>query len=51
MRIEFHPTKQPAHVWWAHWDGIEGNVLQREAVVLDSQYSAPSDICVLWTRR
>lgn len=40
MRIEFHPTKQPAHVWWAHWDGIEGNVLQREAVVLDSQHSA-----------
>jgi hypothetical protein len=40
MRVEFHPLKLPSQVWWAHWDGIEGGVLQREVVTLDSQYSA-----------
>jgi hypothetical protein len=40
MRIEFHPTMLPAQVWWAHWDGIEGDVLGQEPVTLDSQYSA-----------
>ena len=39
MRIEFHPSRLPAQVWWAHWDGIEGEVIQREAVTLDSQCS------------
>lgn len=40
MRVEFHPGKLPSQVWWAHWDGIEGGVLQREVVTLDSQHSA-----------
>lgn len=40
MRIEFHPDKLPAQVWWAHWDGIEGDILSQEPVTLDSQYSA-----------
>ena len=40
MRIEFHPDKLPAQVWWAHWDGIEGGILSQELVTLDSQYSA-----------
>jgi hypothetical protein len=40
MRIEFHPERLPASVWWAHWDGVDGEVVQREAVSLDSQYSA-----------
>ena len=40
MRVEFHPDRLPAHVWWAHWDGIDGGVLEREAVTLDSQHSA-----------
>jgi hypothetical protein len=39
MRIEFHPDQLPAQVWWAHWDGTEGRVLEREAVTLDSQHS------------
>ena len=29
-----------ATVWWATWDGIDGAVLERQAVTLDSQYSA-----------
>ena len=40
MRIEFHSQKLPAQVWWAHWDGIEGQVLEREAVTLDTQHYA-----------
>jgi hypothetical protein len=39
MRIEFHPEKLPRRVWWAHWDGGDGSVLEREAVSLDSQHS------------
>ncbi len=39
MRVEFHPTRIPAHVWWAAWDGAEGAVLQQE-VTLDSQHAA-----------
>jgi hypothetical protein len=39
MRIEFHPDRLPAQVWWARWDGIEGGVLEQEALKLDSQCS------------
>jgi hypothetical protein len=39
MRIEFHPDRLPKRVWWAHWDGGDGTVLEREAVSLDSQHS------------
>jgi len=39
MRIEFHPDKLPSQVWWAHWDGGDGSVLERETVALDSQHS------------
>ena len=40
MRIEFHPEKLPVQVWWAHWDGVEGDVIEQELVTLDSQHSA-----------
>jgi hypothetical protein len=40
VRIEFHPDRLPGRVWWAHWDGGDGSVLEREAVSLDSQHSA-----------
>ena len=40
MRVEFNPNRPPAQVWWAHWDGTDGDVIQREAVTLDSQCSA-----------
>ena len=40
VRVEFHPDRLPRQVWWAHWDGTDGRVLEREAVTLDSQYSA-----------
>jgi hypothetical protein len=40
IRVEFHPDWLPRQVWWAHWDGTHGNVLEREGVSLDSQRSA-----------
>lgn len=40
MRIEFHPDRLPRRVWWAHWDGVDGRVLEREALSLDTQYAA-----------
>lgn len=40
MRIEFDPDRLPARVWWAHWDGVDGAVVDREAVTLDWQHSA-----------
>jgi hypothetical protein len=40
MRVEFHADKLPGQVWWAHWDGVEGDVIEQELVTLDSQHSA-----------
>jgi hypothetical protein len=39
MRVEFHPDKLPARVWWATWDGLDGEVLEQEPVALDQQNS------------
>jgi hypothetical protein len=38
MRVEFHPQMVPAHVWWAVWDGVEGNIIEREPATLGSQH-------------
>lgn len=40
MRVEFHPEKLPASVWWASWNGVEGEIIEQEKVGLDSQNSA-----------
>jgi hypothetical protein len=40
IRVEFHPDKLPASVWWATWDGVEGGIIQQEPVTLDTQHSA-----------
>jgi len=39
MRVEFHPDRLPAGIWWATWDGVEGDVIEQEPVTLDSQHS------------
>ena len=39
IRVEFHPDKLPAGVWWATWDGLEGGIIQQEPVTLDTQHS------------
>jgi hypothetical protein len=39
MRVEFHPDKVPAQIWWAHWDGMNDAILEQEPVTLDSQHS------------
>jgi hypothetical protein len=40
IRVEFHPDRLPAGVWWATWDGLEGEILERAPVALDSQHSS-----------
>jgi hypothetical protein len=39
MRVEFHPDRLPAGIWWATWDGVDGGILNEEPVSLDSQFS------------
>ena len=39
IRIEFDPDQLPAAVWWAVWDGMEGDVLDQELVIPDNQHS------------
>jgi hypothetical protein len=38
MRVEFHPDMLPAEVHWAVWDGVNGDMLERERVYLGSQH-------------
>ena len=39
IRVAFHPGRLPRAVWWAVWDGMEGDVISEEPVTPDSQYS------------
>ena len=39
MRVQFHPDKLPAEIWWSVWDGVDGNPIESEAVTPDSQLS------------
>jgi hypothetical protein len=40
MRVQFHPERLPARLWWATWDGVDGDVTEQEDVSLDVQCSA-----------
>jgi hypothetical protein len=39
IRVEFHPGKLPGTVEWAVWDGLDGPIVERERVALDSQFA------------
>jgi hypothetical protein len=39
IRVEFDPAKLPASVWWAVWDGIDGEIVRQDPAPLDSQRS------------
>jgi hypothetical protein len=39
IRVEFHPAKLPRNVVWAVWDGMDGPIVEREVVSLDSQFA------------
>ena len=39
IRVEFHPDKLPGNVVWAVWDGMDGPIVERERVALDSQFA------------
>jgi hypothetical protein len=38
IRVEFHPDMLPARICWAVWDGVNGDMVEREQVPLGSQY-------------
>jgi hypothetical protein len=37
MRVEFHREMLPARVWWGVWDGLDGDIIERETVSLGGQ--------------
>ena len=39
MRVEFDPSRVPAAIWWATWDGMEGGIIEQEEAILDGQHS------------
>ena len=39
IRVQFHPDRLPGTVVWAVWDGLDGAIVEREPVVLDSQFA------------
>jgi hypothetical protein len=39
VRVEFHAVRLPRGIWWAVWDGLDGDVISQEPVSLDSQHS------------
>jgi hypothetical protein len=38
MRVAFHADMLPARIWWAVWDGVNGDIIERERVPLGSQH-------------
>jgi hypothetical protein len=40
MRVQFHASALPAGLWWATWDGLDGEVIAEQPVTLDVQHSA-----------
>ena len=40
LRIQFHPDKLPASLWWATWEGVDGAIVSQQLVALDSQHAA-----------
>ncbi|HEV2371312.1 MAG TPA: hypothetical protein VGS19_04005 [Streptosporangiaceae bacterium] len=38
IRVEFHPDTLPARVWWAVWDGVDGDIIEYEPAPLGAQH-------------
>jgi hypothetical protein len=34
IRVEFHPAKLPRRIWWAVWEGVDGEIVERESARL-----------------
>jgi hypothetical protein len=39
LRVEFDPEYVPPAIWWAVWDGLEGDVIEEHRAQPDSQNS------------
>jgi hypothetical protein len=40
LRVQFDPDNIPPQVWWAIWDGVDGEIIEQQPASLDSQHSA-----------
>ncbi len=40
LRVEFHPDRLPSKLWWASWDGVDGELTVQQEAALDSQHAA-----------
>jgi hypothetical protein len=40
VRIQFHESMLPAELWWATWEGVDGEIVAQQQVALDSQNAA-----------
>jgi hypothetical protein len=40
LRVQFHPDMLPAAVWWAVWDGVDGDIIEQDEAGLDRTHSA-----------
>ena len=38
LSVTFHQDMLPAHIWWAVWDGADGDIVHREQVSLGTQH-------------
>lgn len=38
LRVAFHPDMLPERIWWAVWDGVSGDIIERERAQLGSQF-------------
>ena len=39
LRVEFDPEYDPLAIWWAVWDGVDGDITEQHRVEPDSQNS------------
>ncbi len=39
IRVQFHPARLPAKVWWGSWDTLDGPMADRETTQLDSEFA------------
>jgi hypothetical protein len=40
IRVQFDAERLPSRLWWASWDGVDGDVIAEQEVELDLQNSA-----------
>lgn len=39
VKVVFHPARKAKRAWWAIWESLEGNLIEKEFVELDEYYT------------